>query len=74
MSKAMSTFQQKVDWMVKHQPLWSGWPQANYSDEYLIQQMRNDGLISGKSHDGGIMDFGKLVAAAREQIHKQESE
>ncbi|MDE2102579.1 MAG: hypothetical protein KGL39_35355 [Patescibacteria group bacterium] len=71
MGKPVSSFQQKVEWMVKHQDYWRGWPgHAPYSDDWIKRQMVRDGLISPNSNNYDIMDFGKLVAAARERIKR----
>lgn len=64
-----SSFQQKVDWMIKHQSLWKGWPMGT-SDKAIIAKMREDGLISSHSNDYDVGDFGKLVAEARSQLKK----
>lgn len=70
MGKAKSTFAQKVDWMVRHAILWKGWPDAKYTDNQIIGRMQEDGLISKNSNTYDIMDFGKLITAARDQINK----
>lgn len=71
MGKALSSFQQKVDWMIAHQEVWACWPKAIRSDAQIIQLMVADGLISKNSNSWDILDFGKLVGAAREQIRKK---
>lgn len=70
MGKALSTFQQKVDWMVKHQEAWACWPKAARSDDQIKQMMTTDGLISKNSNSWDILDFGRLVMAAREKVKK----
>lgn len=70
MGKALSTFQQKVDWMVSHQEVWACWPKAARSDDQIKLLMTKDGLISKNSNSWDILDFGKLVMAAREQVKK----
>lgn len=70
MGKPLSSFQQKVDWMTTHQEVWACWPKAARSDDQIKQMMVKDGLISPKSHGFDILDFGKLVGSAREQIKK----
>lgn len=70
MGKALSSFQQKVDWMVNHQEAWACWPRAIRSDDQIKQMMTSDGLISKNSNSWDILDFGKLVSAARDQIRK----
>jgi len=65
-----SSFQQKVDWMVQHEHYWRHWPTSAFTDDEIKGLMRRDGLISDKANNYDIMDFGKLVMAAREQLRK----
>lgn len=53
---------------MRHPDLWKGWPCAKLSDDQIIGMMRNEGLVSARANDYDIMDFGKLIAAARKQI------
>lgn len=71
MGKALSSFKQKVDWMVGHQEVWACWPKALRTDDQIKDMMVEDGLISKNSNNYDIMDFGKLVAAAREVVRKK---
>lgn len=66
-----SNFQEKVNWLVKHPELWKGWPVGRYTDDQIIERMRTDGLVSKLANNYDIMDFGKLIAAAREKLKHQ---
>jgi len=55
--------------MARHHELWAGWPESvRLTDDQLKARMVEDNLISAGSHNYDIMDFGKLVAAARERL------
>lgn len=72
MGAPKSSFKEKVAWMVRHADLWKGWPAAHVSDDQIKEAMRKDGLISEHANNYDIMDFGRLVAAARQQIKRHE--
>lgn len=68
MGAPKSTIQQKVDWLCAHPELWRNWPSGN--DDWIKNRMRADGLISEHANNYDIMDFGKLIGLAREQMRK----
>lgn len=62
-----SSFNARVDWMAAHPEVWAGWP-TRTQDRFIIQHMREAGLISEKSKDHVIGDLGKLIAAAKNKV------
>jgi hypothetical protein len=71
MSTPKATFQAKVDWLILHREVWVGWPVAGKTDRYIIQAMKEAGLISVHTRLHSVGDIGRLIATAKRQIHEK---